>query len=258
MKTLIRTAALAAAMAFTAASLAADLKVGLNVSMSGPNSSIGIPYAKGMQAALAYKPEINGRKVQLIVLDDASDPTAAGRNARKLIEEDKVDVLMGASGVPASVAMAQVGKEAKTPMIGLSPLALDPADNPWVVTVAQPPQLMIAAVVERMKRNGAPEWVADTIFATAAAYNISAADIMFGLRTYDVVDARHAAIYAVKATKPVLSSTLIAKWFGIDHTTVLNSMAAHSHKTGAPSMTKYKMRPRYGYRAADYADRSAA
>ena len=155
MKNLIRFAALAAAaMALATGALAADLKVGLSVSLSGPNSSLGIPYAKGMQAALAYKPEINGRKVQLIVLDDASDPSTAARNARKLIEDDKVDLLMGSSGVPASVAMAQVGKEAKTPMIGLSPLALDPADNPWIVTVAQPPQLMIDAVVERMKRNG--------------------------------------------------------------------------------------------------------
>ena len=155
MRTLIRTATLAAAaVGFAAAAAAADLKVGLNVSMSGPNSSIGIPYAKGMQAALAYKPEIAGRKVQLIVLDDASDPTAAGRNARKLVEEDKVDVLMGASGVPASLAMAQVAKEAKVPMVALSPLLLDAADNSWVVTVAQPPQLMIDAVVERMKRNG--------------------------------------------------------------------------------------------------------
>jgi branched-chain amino acid transport system substrate-binding protein len=155
MRTLIRNAALAAgSIAVAAAAIAADLKVGLSVSLSGPNSSLGIPYAKGMQAALAFKPEIAGRKVHLIVLDDASDPTTAGRNARKLVEEEKVDVLMGSSGVPASLAMAQVGKEAKVPMIGLSPLLLDPADNPWVVTVAQPPQLMIDAVVERMKRDG--------------------------------------------------------------------------------------------------------
>ena len=39
-------------------------------------------------------------------------------------------------------------------MIGLTPIPLDPAENPWVVTVAQPTQLMIDAVVERMKRNG--------------------------------------------------------------------------------------------------------
>jgi branched-chain amino acid transport system substrate-binding protein len=50
--------------------------------------------------------------------------------------------------------MAQVGRESKTPLIGLTPLLLDPAENPWVMTVAQPTQLMIDAVVERMKRNG--------------------------------------------------------------------------------------------------------
>ena len=155
MQTLTRTA-LAAAIGFglTATALAADLKVGLSVSLSGPNSSLGVPYAKGMQAALAYRPEVNGRKIQLIVLDDGSDPTTAGRNARKLVEEDKVDVLMGTSGVPAAIAMAQVGRDAKVPMIGLTPIQLDAAENPWVFTVAQPTQLMIDAVVQRMKKDG--------------------------------------------------------------------------------------------------------
>jgi len=155
MQTLTRNAVAAGLIVGGAAgSLAADLKVGLSVSLSGPNSSLGVPYAKGMQAALAYRPEINGRKIQLIVLDDGSDPTTAGRNARKLIEEDKVDVIMGTSGAPSAIAMAQVGRDAKTPMIGLTPISLDPAENPWVMTVAQPPQLMIDAVVDRMKRDG--------------------------------------------------------------------------------------------------------
>jgi branched-chain amino acid transport system substrate-binding protein len=136
------------------AAVAADLKVGLSVSLSGPNASLGVPYAKGMQAAVAYKPEINGRKVQLIVLDDGSDPTTAGRNARKLIEEEKVDVIMGTSGAPSAMAMAQVARETKTPMIGLTPLALQGADTEWTVTVAQPTDLMVAAVVDRMKKSG--------------------------------------------------------------------------------------------------------
>jgi len=155
MQTLTRTAlaaALGAGPAMTA--FAADLKVGLSVSLSGPNSSLGVPYAKGMQAALAYKSEVNGRKIQLIVLDDGSDPTTAGRNARKLVEEDKVDILMGTSGVPAAIAMSQVGRDAKVPMIGLTPIQLDPAENAWVFTVAQPTQLMIDAVVQRMKKDG--------------------------------------------------------------------------------------------------------
>ncbi len=139
----------------TGAASAADLKVGLSVSLSGPNSSLGVPYAKGMEAAVAYKPEINGRKVQLIVLDDGSDPTTAGRNARKLIEEEKVDVIMGTSGVPAAVAMAQVARETKTPMIGLTPISsLQGPDLDWIVTVAQPTDLMVDAVVDRMKKNG--------------------------------------------------------------------------------------------------------
>ena len=155
MKTSIRCAVAAAiATAFTVSAWAADLKVGLSVALSGPNSSLGIPYSKGMQAALAYKPEVNGRKIQLVVLDDGSDPSAAGRNARKLIEEEKCDVIMGTSGVPSALAMAQVATETKTPMIGLTPISLDAADNPWVFTVAQPTQLMVDAVVERMKQNG--------------------------------------------------------------------------------------------------------
>jgi branched-chain amino acid transport system substrate-binding protein len=47
-----------------------------------------------------------------------------------------------------------VGKESKTPMVGLSPIQLKPEDSDWTITVAQPPQLMIDAIVERMKANG--------------------------------------------------------------------------------------------------------
>ena len=154
MRKMIKTGfALVLAAGLASAALAADLKVGLSVSLSGPNSSLGVPYDKGMHAAQAYLGEVGGHKVQLIVLDDRSDPTTAGRNARKLVEEDKVDVLMGTSGVPAAIAIAQVAKESKTPMVGLTPILLDPKDNDWVVTVAQPTQLMVDAVVERMQRN---------------------------------------------------------------------------------------------------------
>jgi len=141
-------------MLTTGTARAADLKVGLSVSLSGPNSSLGVPYSKGMQAAQAYRGEVDGRKIQLIVLDDGSDPTNAARNARKLVEEDKVDVLMGTSGVPSAIAMAQVGRDAGVPMIGLTPILINPADNSWVVTVAQPTQLMIDAVVAQMKKEG--------------------------------------------------------------------------------------------------------
>ena len=133
---------------------AADLKVGMVTSLSGPASSLGIPYANGVRAGLAYMPEIGGRKVQLLVLDDASDPTAAARVARKLILDEKVDLLIGAAGVPATLAVAGLSRESRTPMIAISPIALAGPEGAWVVTVVQPVPLMISAVVDHMKDAG--------------------------------------------------------------------------------------------------------
>jgi branched-chain amino acid transport system substrate-binding protein len=117
-------------------------------------SALGIPYQKGIQAAQAAMPAIAGRKVQVILLDDASDPSVAARNARKLVTEDKVDVLIGTSGVPGALAIAAVARETQTPLISPTPVTLPPNDGGWTVTVSQPFPLMVAAVVDKMKANG--------------------------------------------------------------------------------------------------------
>lgn len=136
------------------AAFAADITVGFVTSLSGPGASIGIPYDKGIVAAHAYAGEVGGHKIKLIRLDDASDPSAATRNARKLVAEDKVDMLIGTSGVPGTVAMAVVATETKTPIISLTPASQPPSPNgQWLISIPQPPPLMVAAVVERMKKD---------------------------------------------------------------------------------------------------------
>jgi branched-chain amino acid transport system substrate-binding protein len=133
----------------------ADIKVGFVTSLSGPGASLGIPYGRGIQAALAYKGEVNGEKIQLIQLDDGSDPSAATRAARKLIEEEKVDLLIGTATTPSTIAMMAVATELKVPMIAISPLAgqPDPADQ-WGISVPQPAALLVKVVADRMKRDG--------------------------------------------------------------------------------------------------------
>jgi branched-chain amino acid transport system substrate-binding protein len=146
-------AGLGAAFSLSAASaLAADLKVGFITSLSGPVSSLGIPYDKGMNAALAYQSEINGRKIQVIRLDDASDPSTAARDARKLIDEDKVDVIIGTAGAPGALAIAAVARETRTPLINIANADLPGADGAWMVTLPQPAPLMMDAMVEQMKK----------------------------------------------------------------------------------------------------------
>jgi branched-chain amino acid transport system substrate-binding protein len=134
--------------------LAADLTVGFVTSLSGPGASIGIPYEKGILAAHAFAGKVGDLNIKLIRLDDASDSSAATRNARKLVQEEKVDVLIGTSGVPGTVAMAVVAAETKTPMISLTPTTPPQnANGQWLISIPQPPPLMVAAVVERMKKD---------------------------------------------------------------------------------------------------------
>jgi len=98
---------------------AADISLGLITSMTGPGASIGIPYSKGTAAGEVYKDDVNGIKIKVQQLDDASDPSTGTRDARKLIEQDNVDVLMGAGNTPITLAIAAVSREQKVPLIAL-------------------------------------------------------------------------------------------------------------------------------------------
>jgi branched-chain amino acid transport system substrate-binding protein len=146
----------AAAIAAAAASpvKAADITVGLVTSMTGPGASIGIPYAKGAAAGAAYKAEVDGVKVNLIQLDDASDPSTGTRDARKLVEQDKVDVLMGAGSTPTTLAITTVGHELHVPMIALAPADVPGEPGSWMICIPQPPALMVSVVVDYMKAAG--------------------------------------------------------------------------------------------------------
>ena len=145
--------AIASVIAFPAK--AAEITVGLITSMTGPGASIGIPYSKGLAAGIVYKDEVNGIKVKAVQLDDASDPSTGTRDARKLIEQDKVDVLMGAGATPTTLAIAAVSHELKVPLIALTPTGDVPGDaGSWMISVPQPPPMMVDAVVKRMTAGG--------------------------------------------------------------------------------------------------------
>jgi branched-chain amino acid transport system substrate-binding protein len=87
-------------------------------------------------------------------MDDATDPTNAVKLARKLIVEDKVDLIIGSSSVPAATAITDVAAELKTPQLALSPVGGAASKNPWVFSIPQPVSVMMGAVAENMKANG--------------------------------------------------------------------------------------------------------
>ncbi|MDP3670922.1 MAG: ABC transporter substrate-binding protein [Telluria sp.] len=141
--------ALAVALSVLACTAAyADINIGISVSATGPAASLGIP----QKNTVALLPSmIGGEKVNYIVLDDASDPTQASKNARKLTAEEKVDVIIGSSTVPTSAAIAAVANETKTPQVSDGPVDLPKEKNTWVFRSPQHNMIMADALVGHMK-----------------------------------------------------------------------------------------------------------
>jgi branched-chain amino acid transport system substrate-binding protein len=142
-------------LAFGVVNAYADVNVGVTLSATGPAASLGIP-EKNTIALLPTT--IAGQKVNYIVLDDASDTTTAVKNTRKLISENKVDVMIGSTITPNSLAMIDVVAEAEVPMISMAASAriVDPA-NPktrWVFKTPQHDQHMATAIAAHMSNAG--------------------------------------------------------------------------------------------------------
>lgn len=132
----------------------ADIKVGIVVAATGPAASLGIPQKN--TAPLLPK-QIGGEKVEYIVLDDASDTTTAVKNIKKLIDEEKVDVVVGPSTTPNAIAMTDPAVDSETPVISLAAAQalISPMDakKKWVFKTPQNDSLMAAAVVDHMLAN---------------------------------------------------------------------------------------------------------
>ena len=146
---------LLASLIAAALSAHADVTVGVSLSATGPAASLGIPEKN----TIALMPKtIGGQKINYIVLDDASDTTAAVANARKLITESKVDILLGSTVTPASLAMIDVAAEANTPMISMAASAriVEPMDakRKWVFKTPQNDIMMSLAIAEHMQKSG--------------------------------------------------------------------------------------------------------
>ncbi len=147
---------LAVAFAATLAVAAhADINVGVTLSATGPAASLGIPEKN----TFALMPQtLGGQKVNYIVLDDASDTTTAVANTRKLITDSKVDIIIGSTVTPNSLAMIDAVSESGTPMISMAASAriVEPIDakKKWVFKTPQNDIMMALAIVTHMVDHG--------------------------------------------------------------------------------------------------------
>src|SRR3712207_3448842 len=113
-----------AAFAFAAPVQAQQpIKIGSFLAITGPASFLGDPEAKTLKL---YVDRVNatggvlGRKLELVVYDSAGDARQAVTFGRRLIEEDKVDVIVGGSSTGETMAVVPLAEEAQIPFVSLA------------------------------------------------------------------------------------------------------------------------------------------
>ena len=99
------------------------IRIGAFLSVTGPAAFLGDPEQKTLEM---YVERINasggvaGRKLQLIVYDDSGDADKARTFAKRLIEQDKVDVIVGGSTTGATMAAIPLAEQAQIPFVSLA------------------------------------------------------------------------------------------------------------------------------------------
>ncbi len=116
----------------------ADINVGVTLSLTGPAASLGMPAKRAIDL---LPKEVAGQKLNFILLDDTSDPSVSVRNFRRLVDEHKVDVVMGSSVTPSTIALVDIAAETKVPLMSLAASAriVEPQDEKrrWALKAIQ-------------------------------------------------------------------------------------------------------------------------
>ena len=160
MKFTMKKLAIGTALAFgTLAALAADtIKIGSVLSVTGPAAFLGDPELKTLQM---YVEDINkkggviGRQLELVHYDDGSDASKANGFAKRLIDDDKVDILVGGTTTGSTMSMAPLVEKAGVPFISLAGavVIVEPAKK-WIFKTPHTDRMAAEKVFEDMKKRG--------------------------------------------------------------------------------------------------------
>ena len=155
-KTIIAGAVLMSAVSIAAA--ADPIKIGSVLSVTGPAAFLGDPELKTLQM---YVEKINaeggvlGRKLELVHYDDGSESNKANSFAKRLIESDKVDVIIGGTTTGATMAMVPLVEKAGIPFVSLAgAVVITEPTKKWVFKTPHTDRMAAEKVFEDMKKRG--------------------------------------------------------------------------------------------------------
>jgi len=147
-----------AATAATAEVEAPTIKIGSFLSVTGPAAFLGDPEEKTLKL---YVEKLNkaggviGRKLELIVYDDAGDSDKARTFAKRLIDQDKVDVIIGGTTTGTTMAAVPLMEQAGVPFISLAGavVIVEPVKK-WVFKTPHTDRMACEKIFGDMKARG--------------------------------------------------------------------------------------------------------
>jgi branched-chain amino acid transport system substrate-binding protein len=121
----LRRLALAAASLLAVPGWAADepLRVGAFLSVTGPAAFLGDPEQKTLEMVVERinaAGGVAGRKLVLVAYDDAGDAEKARTFAKRQLEQDKVDIIVGGSTTGTTMAAIALAEQSGTPFVSLA------------------------------------------------------------------------------------------------------------------------------------------
>lgn len=96
------------------------IKIGVFEPMTGANAAGGAMEVEGIKLANKLYPEVLGKKVELVIVDNKSDKVEAANAAARLVDKEKVTAIIGSWGSSFSMAAGSIVKEAGVPTVGAS------------------------------------------------------------------------------------------------------------------------------------------
>jgi len=146
----------------------ADIHIGVTLSTTGPGASLGIP---AEQALKLWPGEMAGEKVRFTILNDTTDTTTATKNTQRLINEDKVDLIIGSSVTPTSLAVVETAGGSQVPVVSLAGggAIVLPQDGPrkWAFKLSPTEPISIALVLDHIQKNAKGKSIATIGIATS-------------------------------------------------------------------------------------------
>ena len=186
------------------ASFAAEVKVGVVMGLSGPPAIVdfGESYLQGMKLALKDYSAAGKHKVEFIVYDDEANPQKAVSLVQRLLQSDKVPLIIGTVSSGNVLAFAPIVQKAGVPLIAGPAIA----SNITSQFIEEKPSFIFrCSMVEKFQIEGMLDWGVKAfkkiglVHSTTGYGNFAAKEIADGVK------ARGASLVAVEAVAPNVS-----------------------------------------------------